>query len=492
MRAGTAVAVPRSGPTLTDRRLVGCLILSALCGAIVSGFGTPLIPEVARVHDVSLEAAQWSLTVTLVVGAVTTPVVSRLGDGRRRRLVLVVTLTVVALGGLVAAAIGTFPGLLAGRALQGLGYGLVPLTIGVAREHLVGPVLRRTLALLSISIAVGAGLANPLTGFFVRYLDYRAAFLFGAALTACAALASLRILPRSSSAPRRLGVDVPGAVLLGGGLGTGLLAVSRGGTWGWTSLAVVCLAVVSVVLLVLWAVVELRTETSPTRGPLVDLRLACGPGLLGVNLTALCTGAAVFGGMSLVYRVVQAPAEAPGGLGQSLLVAGLLMTPMSLGSLLGPSLARRLSDVVGVRVLLASGSAMVGAAYLFFAWAHDALWQIAVVTFVAGVGIGVAYSVMPALIVAQTPPNRTTSATGVNTVLRITGGAIGSALIAALLAAWTPRGADFPAEAGYVTAALFAAGLCGIAALVSLTLVLDRLAIVRECASSTTASRRTT
>jgi MFS family permease len=473
--------------TSRERRLVRCLILGALCGAIVSGFGTPLIPEVARMHDVSLEAAQWVLTVTLVVGAITTPIVSRIGDGRRRRLVLVVTLAAVALGGLVAAALGTFPGLLAGRALQGLGYGLIPLTIGVAREYLVGTVLRRTLALLSISIAVGAGLANPLTGLFVRFLDYRAAFLFGAVLTAVAALVTLRVLPRSSAAPARVGVDVPGALLLGGGLGAGLLAISRGGVWGWTSLTVLGLGAASVMLLALWATVELRAAT-----PLVDLRLACSPSLLGVNLTALCTGAAVFGGMSLVYRVVQAPAWAPGGLGQSLFVAGLLMMPMSVGSLLAPSLTRWLSRLLSVRVVLAAGSALVAAAYLFFAAAHDALWQIAVVTFVAGIGIGVTYSVMPALIVARTPPARTASATGVNTVLRITGGAIGSALIAALQGAWTPSGEDFPLEIGYVVAALFAAGLCGVAALVSIALVVDRLAIVRECASWTTESRSTT
>jgi MFS family permease len=473
--------------TTYDRRLAGCLILAALCGAIVSGFGTPLIPEVARVHDVSLEAAQWALTVTLVVGAVTTPVVSRIGDGRRRRRVLVLSLAAVALGGLVAAAVGTFPGLLAGRALQGLGYGLIPLTIGVAREYLEGKVLRRTLALLSISIAVGAGLANPMTGLFVHYLDYRAAFLFGAVLTAVAAIVSARVVPLSTRAPGRLGVDVPGALLLGGGLGAGLLAVSRGAAWGWTSATILGLFAISTVLLAAWAMVELRAAT-----PLVDLRLACSPALLGVNLTALGTGAAVFGGMSLVYRVVQAPASAPGGLGQSLLVAGLLMLPMSAGSLLAPSLTRRLSSVVSLRIVLVIGSALVAAAYLFFARLHEELWQITVVTFVAGIGIGVTYSVMPAVIVARTPPERTASAMGVNTVLRITGGAIGSALVAAVQAAWTPRGEDFPAETGYVVAALLAAGLCGVAALISVTLVVDKLAIVRGCASWTTASRPTT
>ncbi len=347
--------------------------------------------------------------------------------------------------------------------------------------------LRRTLALLSISIAVGAGLANPMTGLFVQYLDYRAAFLFGAVLTAVAAIVTLRVVPLSMRAPPRLGVDVAGALFLGGGLGAALLAISRGAAWGWASATITGLFVVGAVLLAAWAMVELRAAT-----PLVDLRLACSPALLGVNLTALGTGAAVFGGMSLVYRVVQAPASAPGGLGQSLLVAGLLMLPMSAGSLLAPSLTRRLSSVVSVRVVLVVGSALVAAAYLFFAGLHDELWQITVVTFVAGIGIGVTYSVMPAVIVARTPPARTASAMGVNTVLRITGGAIGSALMAAVQAAWTPPGEDFPAEAGYVVAALLAAGLCGVAALISVTLVVDRLAIVRGCASWTTASRPTT
>ena len=118
--------------------------------------------------------------------------------------------------------------------------------------------------------------------------------------------------------------------------------------------------------------------------------------------------------------------------------------------------------------------------------------QIALVTFVVGLGFGMAYSVMPAMIVATAPPERTSSATGLNTVLRITGGAIGGAVIAALLAASTPPGEDFPTETGYVVAALLAAGLCGIAALISVTLVVDKLAIVRGCASWTTASRPTT
>jgi MFS family permease len=456
----------RADRPVSDRRLVVCLTLDALCGATVSGLGSPLVTNIVSVHHVSFEAAQWLLTVTLVVGAVTIPVVSRLGDGRHRRLVLVGALGCVAIGSVLAALVFTFPALLAGRALQGLGYGLVPLTIGVAREHLTGAVLRRAVAMLSVSVAVGAGLANPLVGVFVHFFDYRAAFLFAAALATATAAWTWRVLPPSREESSPVKVDLPAALWLGGGLAAGLLAVSRGATWGWSSYPVFGLGAASVVLLTIWVVVELRASE-----PLVDIRLACSPTLLGVNVTALFTGAAVFGGMSLVFRLSQAPRGGGAGLGHSVFVAGLLMMPMSVGSLIGPSLARSVASRFGVGLVLPLGSASVALAYLFFSVAHSAIWQIAIVTFGAGIGIGVAYSIMPALIVARTPLDRTSSATGLNTVLRITGGAMGSAVIAAVLAVYTPSGTPFPREAGYVAAALMAAGLCLACLVVSAVLV---------------------
>ena len=75
-----------------------------------------------------------------------------------------------------------------------------------------------------------------------------------------------------------------------------------------------------------------------------------------------------------------------------------------------------------------------------------------------GFGIGVAYAVMPALIVERTPRDRTASATGINQVLRLMGGAVGAAGAAAILAAHVPPGRLDPEETGYVLAAVAAVG----------------------------------
>lgn len=80
------------------RALTRTLLLIALVVAVVGSLGAPLITSVATTLGVSLAAAQWTLTVALLAGAVATPVLGRLGTGTRRRAVVIGTLAAVAVG----------------------------------------------------------------------------------------------------------------------------------------------------------------------------------------------------------------------------------------------------------------------------------------------------------------------------------------------------------------------------------------------------------
>src|SRR3954447_7157351 len=204
----------------SPRVLIATLVLAGMTVSVQSTLGTPLIPTIAREQHVSLEAAQWMLTLTLLVGVVATPVLGRLGDGARRERVLLATLGAVLAGSIVAATASAFPQLLVGRGLQGIGYGTVPLCIALAREHLTGAAQRSAIATLSISVAVGAGLGFPVTGLIAQDLDFHAAFWFGA-LVSVAALAGIWfVVPRRHGTAPGVTVDVPGAILLGAGLGS--------------------------------------------------------------------------------------------------------------------------------------------------------------------------------------------------------------------------------------------------------------------------------
>ena len=116
--------------------LVPVLVYLAMLVAVISSLGAPLVPAIAEANGVSVASAQWSLTVTLLVGAVATPVIGRLGDGRHRRTVVLVVLAVVLAGSVLAALPLGLGWLFAGRALQGLWLVLTTLSIATARTAL--------------------------------------------------------------------------------------------------------------------------------------------------------------------------------------------------------------------------------------------------------------------------------------------------------------------------------------------------------------------
>ena len=80
-----AAKSPNSSRTRSPGILRGVLVFLAMESTAVASLGTPLLPTVEDAYHVSLSASQWTLTVTLLIGAVATPLMGRLGDGRLRR-----------------------------------------------------------------------------------------------------------------------------------------------------------------------------------------------------------------------------------------------------------------------------------------------------------------------------------------------------------------------------------------------------------------------
>ena len=104
--------------------------------AVVGSLEVPLITSVAITFHVSLASAPWSLTITLLAGAVATPVLGRLGPVPWRRATVLAALAVVVAGSALTVAPLPFAWLHAGRAAQGTGLGLTALMMGAARDHL--------------------------------------------------------------------------------------------------------------------------------------------------------------------------------------------------------------------------------------------------------------------------------------------------------------------------------------------------------------------
>jgi len=422
--------------------------------------GAPLVPSVATDFDVRLTSAQWSLTAPLIVGAASTPLVGRFASGRLRRPTILVGLVVVATGTSIsafAAATGAdlHPGfelLVAGRAMQGVGMALLPLAIAVARDELSGQRLTRSVALLSVTTVAGAGAGYPLTALAAELGGLAAAYLLGLGLTGVTlAMASL-FVPRNTSAPP-MRVDWPGAALLASGVLGLLLAISQGEVWGWGSIRVGGLAVAGVATLCLWAT---RTLSSAT--PLVDLRLATRHDVAAPNMIALVAGIGMYSLLTLAVVLVRA--DGPGfGLGRSVVVAGLILVPYSIMSVLGSRLARPVLTHLGSRALLPLGCVMFLAASLSLAFYHNHLWQAMLAMALGGAGSGFTFSSLPVLMVPHVPPSETASAMAFNQVLRYLGFTVGSAATPALLALFGAGAEGFRATLGVMCVLWVVAGL---------------------------------
>lgn len=175
--------VPPSSPTDTAHErsstvLVASLIFIALVVATIGSLGAPLITSVAVDYGVSAATAQWTLTITLLTGAVATPLLGRVGTDHRRRTIVLVTLTIVALGSAATVVPAPFAVLLAGRAAQGVGLGLTALMIATARQHL-GDRAPSAIAMLSVASTVGIGVGYPIASLLVQFSGVRAAYFLG-------------------------------------------------------------------------------------------------------------------------------------------------------------------------------------------------------------------------------------------------------------------------------------------------------------------------
>lgn len=441
--------------------LLGVLVGIVFLNSLISSLGSPFIPAVAETYDVSLSSAQWMMTVLQLSAAVLTPVIGRLGDGPRRREVLLAALAVVTGGTALTALPGPFALLLLGRAMQGVGLGLLPLTMAVAQDHLAANKVHSALAILAVTGPAGMGLGYPASGLLADVLGFHLTSACAAVFGIMVLLTAWRTLPTTAGRLHQP-VDVLGATILGLGLVLIVGGLSQSTAWGWGSPLLLGSLAGGAVMVTGWVFHELRHRT-----PLVNLRGMTLRGVRVAHFSSILTGAGLFMLMSLVVRYVQTPASTGYGQARSVMAAGMLLVPFSTMTLVANKALPVLRRILGVGWLVPLGCLGFIAGMTLFLLARADIWWLAAATGATGFGVGLVFAATPLLIVRWVDPTETSSTLGFDMVLRAVGSALGSALIAAVLDAHTAPGERFPVEDGYDKAALFAIALWTLVAVVA-------------------------
>ena len=428
----------------------------------VASLQSLIIPVLSTIgSDLGADAVgqTWMLTAWLISAAVATPLLGRAGDLVGRRRMYLVALGAVAVGSVLAAFAPNLTVMLIARVLQGLGAAVFPLGFGLVRDAFPRDRLAGAIGALSAIMAVGSGLGTVIAGPVSALIGWRGLFVLPLVLAVTGLAVGSRGLDRS--APTATGrINVLAAALLSGWLVALLLPLSSGNQWGWGSPMVIGLFAVAALLAVAWVMVEVRSPN-----PLVDMRMMRLPAVWTTNLTALLTGAAMFGVWAYLPRLAETPTSSGYGLGADASTAGLIMLPMlvtmaSIGFLAGP-----LSRVVPFAAQLTIGAFLSGAAALSIALFHGDVWVLAAAAAVLGLGTGLVTSSTPNLIVRSVPGDQVGIATGMNANIRTIGGAIGTTVFAAAVGA-TLGASGLPTESGYVAAFVIGAVLAFVGGLV--------------------------
>jgi MFS family permease len=332
-----------------------------------------------------------------------------------------------------------------GRSLQGLAAGVIPLGIGIMRDVVPADRLGSATAVMSASLGVGGALGLPAAALLVQYTDWHLLFWSTAVLGALAAVGVLTLVPDPGV---RAGgrFDPVGAVGLAAALVALLLVISKGADWGWTSTVTVGLVATAVVVLPLWGWWELRSAQ-----PLVNLRTSARPQMLITNVASVVFGFAMFASSLVIPQVVQLPVATGYGLGESMLIAGLVMAPSGLVMMAMAPVSARISKTRGPKVTLMLGATVVAAGYGLGVTLMSTIWELAIVTTVIGTGIGLAYGAMPALVMAAAPTSETAAANSLNLLMRAIGTSVSSAVAGVVLAQMTVSNelGTFPSQAGF-------------------------------------------
>ncbi|MGO1166014.1 MAG: MFS transporter [Janibacter sp.] len=423
-----------AAPGTPSRRAGGGLVIAvlALCGTVVSLQQTmvlPLLPELPELIGTSTSNASWIITATLIAGAVATPVISRMADMYGKRRMILLTLAIVAVGALIGGVSTALPLLILARVLQGIGMALVPVGIATMRDELDPDKVPLAVALMSATLAIGAGVGLPLGGYLAAAFDWHVVLWLPGVLALL--MLGLVLLTVSESAVRTAGAfDFRGAVLLSIALVLLLVSVSKGADWGWTDARTLGTFVAGLVLLAIFVPLELRLPN-----PLVDIRTAAQPVVMSANTISVLMGFGMFLNMLVSTQLLQTPKDTGYGLGLDALHAGLWMAPSAAAFGLLAPLSGWVTRRFGPELAIGIGSVIMAVSYLARIPLSDSVTLVVIGTIVVTIGTALAYSALPTLIMRSVPVTETAAANGLNTLLRSVGTSTASAVTAAVFAA---------------------------------------------------------
>jgi EmrB/QacA subfamily drug resistance transporter len=419
------------------------------------------LPDIHSSLGFSDTGLQWVVNAYTLSFAGFLMLAGRATDLLPRRQVFLVGVALFAVASLGCAAADGQGVLVGARALQGFGAAVISaasLSI-VTASFKEGAERNRALGLWAAMGGVGGSAGALLGGALTQAFSWPAVFIINVPVGIAVVIAGRRLIPRLDAVASERRLDVPGAVLISGGLTAIVYGIVRTDSLGWGSPGVLVPLALGVVLLGLFALVEGKLA----KDPLIPLDVFKMPALRAANLVVALLFAAMFGMWYFVSLYLQEVK------GDNALLAGISFLPMTLLVFAGSATAPKLVARLGVRKTLGIGMSLATVGFLVLATVETtSAYEVAILPGGMLAALGTGWSLVPATIVAVkgVPPEQNGLASGVVNTSRLVGGTLGLAVLTTLATSRTNEllgggtGQLDALTSGYRLAFLVGAGLC--------------------------------
>lgn len=422
---------------MTEKRewagLLSVLCLAELAGSLETTLVFATVPGAIRQFGDPVAVA-WLVTGYFLVAGASAALCGRLGDLIGRSTMLVIVLAVAGAGSVVSAMASELRWIIVGRSIQGVAGAVLPLCYGLVREHMPREKLSFGLAAITAVASLGAAGGFLIGGVIADQWHWQHIFTASAALAAGALLLCLLALPRSrGTGGKGQRSDLLGGILFAPAVGLVLLAISQASTAG-LALRPALLLLGGVALLAVWARHEWRQPN-----PLIDIRLLARRPVALANINALLVSLGAFQVMQIFPILIQQPAWTGIGFGLTATMTGFLKLPSNVASALGAIWAGRLAKGRdgrgGGQSAITVGTSLTLLAWIGLYFGNAQLWLVILLICISSAGVVISLTGTVAVIVEHVPTERTSEATGITMVLRMTFQGIGAQIVAGLFVA---------------------------------------------------------
>jgi EmrB/QacA subfamily drug resistance transporter len=427
-----AVTTGKPAAEADDTHISRALLMVAtvvILGAIMSILDTTVVNVAintlaARFHT-TLPTIQWVATGYTLALATVIPLSGWIADRFGTKRLYMGSIAMFVLGSCLSGLAWSSATIILFRVLQGLGGGMIMPAGMTILTRAAGPQrIGRVMAIMGVPMLLGPILGPILGGWLVADVSWRWIFFINLPIGIVALILALRILPKDV-AEHSQRLDIVDLLLVSPGLALviyGLAESSSSGGFGSGKVLVPLL--VGIMLLVAFVRHALRT-----RDPLIDLRLFKHRTFATSSVSLLLMVISVFGAFLLLPLYFQAVR------GESPLMAGVLLAPQGLGSMITMPIAGQLSDKMGSGKIVPFGLLGVLAAVIWLTQIgpHTSWVAVCVDLFVFGLGMG--FAMMPIFTGAMqsvTGAAAARASTSLN-IIQQTGASIGTAVLSVLL-----------------------------------------------------------